>query len=268
MAPIAEHDREDEHALVLQPVVVRAFLEHIFERAEEGRHAGKAPPVELLHQRRVGLVEVDQRPGGGRHQDARHDVDQEQPVPGEGMADIAADGRADGRRQRRDEADHRRDDGAPRRREDREGGGEDAGDHAAADETLDRPVDDHLVDVGGGGAQRACRGEARRRDGEQHARRQQPAEEARQRDHHHLGDQIGGLHPRDLVGAGAQAGLDLGQRGRDDLDVEDRHEHAEHHRQEGDGAAQLHRRLDRPGRRADRDRCCRGCHDGSPEAAL
>ena len=183
-----------------------------------------------------------------------HDVDQEQPVPGEGMADIAADGRADGRRQRGDQADHRRDDGALRRREDREGGGEDARDHAAADEALDRAVDDHLVDVGGGRAQRAGRGEAGRGDGEQHARRQQPRQEARQRDHDDFGDQIGGLHPGDLVGAGAQAGLDLGQRGRDDLDVEDRHEHAEHHRQEGDDAAQFHAvgSAGRRGRCADR----------------
>ena len=87
------------------------------------------------------------------------------------MADVAADGRADGRRERGDEADHRRHDGAPRRREDREGGCEHAGDHAAADETLDRPVDDHLVDVGRRGAERACRGEAGRGDREQHARR-------------------------------------------------------------------------------------------------
>ena len=33
-------------------------------RAEERRHAGKAPPVELAEQAEIGLVEVDQRPGG------------------------------------------------------------------------------------------------------------------------------------------------------------------------------------------------------------
>ena len=118
-----------------------------------------------------------------------------------------------------------------------EGGGEHAGDHAAADKALDRPVDDHLVDIGGGGAQRAGRREAGRRNGEQHARRKHARQEARQRDHDDFGDQIGRLHPGDFVGAGAQARLDFGQRGRDDLDVEDRHEHAEHHRQEGDDAA-------------------------------
>jgi hypothetical protein len=32
---------------------------------------------------------------------------------------------------------------------------------------------------------------------------------ARQRDHDHFGDQIGGLHPGDLVRAGGEASLDL-----------------------------------------------------------
>ena len=49
------------------------------------------------------------------------------------------------------------------------------------------------------------------------------------RDRDHFGDQIGGLHPRHFAGAGRQAGLDLLQRRRDDLDVQDRHEHPEHH---------------------------------------
>ncbi len=38
--------------------------------------------------------------------------------------------------------------GALRGGEDGEGGGEDAGDHAAADEALHRPPQDHLVDRG------------------------------------------------------------------------------------------------------------------------
>ena len=40
-----------------------------------------------------------------------------------------------------------------------------------------------------------------------------------------------GLHPRHLGRTRRQAGLDLGERRRDDLDVQDRHEHPEHHDQ-------------------------------------
>ena len=54
-------------------------------------------------------------------------------------------------------------------------------------------------------------------------------QEAGQRDRDHLGDQIGGLHPAHLVGRDAERALDRRQRGRDDLDVEDRHEHADAH---------------------------------------
>ena len=77
------------------------------------------------------------------------------------VGEIAADRRADRRRQRRDEADHRRDDRrACERGKIGEGGGEDGRDHAAADEALDRAVDDHLVDVRRSRAQQARGGEA------------------------------------------------------------------------------------------------------------
>ena len=68
--------------------------------------------------------------------------------------------------------------------------------------------------------------EAERAEGEQHARRQQARQPAGERDHDDLGDQVAGLHPGGLVGAGGEAGLDFGDRGADDLDVQDRHEHA------------------------------------------
>ena len=78
----------------------------------------------------------DQR--GDGDDDAGHDVDEEQPVPGQRVGQIAADRRADGRRQRRDQADQRRDQAHARAREDQVGGGEHGRDHAAADEALHR----------------------------------------------------------------------------------------------------------------------------------
>ena len=52
------------------------------------------------------------------------------------------------------------------------------------------------------------------------------------RDHDDLGDQIGGLHPADLVLRRRQPAADVLQRRGDDLDVEQRHEAAEAHHHE------------------------------------
>ena len=56
-----------------------------------------------------------------------------------------------------------------RAREDRERRGEDARDHAAADEALHGAVDDHLLDGGGRRTECARQREAGRRDREQHS---------------------------------------------------------------------------------------------------
>src|SRR4051812_41760635 len=77
-------------------------------------------------------------------------------------------------------------------------------------------------------------GEARRRYDEKPARRQHPRQDARQRDHDDFGDQVRSLDPAYLVCAGRNAGLDFGQTARHDLDVEDRHEHADDHGEEAD----------------------------------
>ncbi len=71
------------------------------------------------------------------------------------MADIATDRRADGRRQRRHQADDRLDDTALGRRKNRKGRSIDRGDHAAADKALNSAIDDHLHDISGRGRKRA-----------------------------------------------------------------------------------------------------------------
>ncbi len=95
---------------VLQPFILRAFLQHIFQRAEKARHRDQAEPVEMIEQFEIRLVEIDQRQHADDDADAGDDVDEEQPVPRQRIGDVAADGRADGRRQRRDQADDRADD--------------------------------------------------------------------------------------------------------------------------------------------------------------
>ncbi len=132
-------------------------------------------------------------------------------------------------RQRSDEPDNRRNDVLLVLREDREGRSEHGRDHAAADEALERAPDDHFLDRGRGRAEDAHQREARRRDHEQIAGRKRARQEPRKRDHDDFGDEVARLHPGDFVGAGGDAGLDFGERGRDDLNVEDRHEHAEDH---------------------------------------
>ena len=54
-------DGDDEDRVVVEPFVTRAFLEHVFERAEKSGHADQAVPVEILQQREIGLVEIDQQ---------------------------------------------------------------------------------------------------------------------------------------------------------------------------------------------------------------
>ena len=60
------------------------------------------------------------------------------------------------------------------------------------------------------------------------AEREHPAQIGGERDHHDLADQVGGRDPGAVVDAGADAALDVEQRGIGDLDVEDRHEGADH----------------------------------------
>jgi hypothetical protein len=49
-----------------------------------------------------------------------------------------------------------------------------------------------------------------------------------ERDHHDFADQIGGRNPGSIIDAGANASLDVKQRGIGDLDVQNRHEGADH----------------------------------------
>src|SRR4029077_3242770 len=111
------------------------------------------------------------------------------------------------------------------------------GDHGRAQEPLQRPEQDHALDVPGEAAEHAGEGEARGGDGEQPARREHPREPARQRDHHDLRDQIGGLHPADLVLGRGEAAADVLERGGGDLGVQPRHQHPHAHYHEGQQAA-------------------------------
>ena len=82
----------------------------------------------------------------------------------------------------------------------------------------------------------ADRGKREERDATTNSQRidQRARQKAGQRDRDDFRDQIGGLDPAHLVGSDVQRVLDRRQRGRDDLDVEDRHEHADAHHGKAD----------------------------------
>lgn len=242
--------REPAHCLVGEPVLAGAFLQHIFQAAEEQRQAGQAGIVEALDQRIIRFVDIHEAPDQCDHGDAGHDVDQEQPVPGEQLGQVAAERRPDGGGQRGDQADDHGGAGHLVTRKDHVGRGEHRRDHRTAQEALQRAQHDHGFQIGRHGAADAGQGEAGRRDGEQHARRQQPRQITAERDHDHLGDQIAGLHPADLIGRGRQSRLNLGQRRRHDLDIQNRHEHAQHHGEVAEHATLRHDTFGRHRRRS------------------
>ncbi len=86
-------------------------------------------------------------------------------------------------------------------------------------------------------AERAADGGQRKeadRADKQPAQGQHARQPARQRDGDDFGDQIGRLNPAHRIARDLKRMLDRGQRGRDHLNVEDRHEHAEAHQDEAE----------------------------------
>src|SRR6266567_834392 len=77
-----------------------------------------------------------------------------------------------------------------------------------------------------------CEGKYTDRNDEQPPQRQHARKPPGQRNGDDLGDQIRRLNPAHRISRYRQRILDRGQRGRDDLNVENRHEHADAHQDE------------------------------------
>src|SRR3569832_279097 len=77
------------------PAVFRRFLEHEFKCREE--HGGEADGevVDATPFGRVRLAKAHEGRDERRYSDARNEIDQEDPVPGVMLGQVAADGRAD-----------------------------------------------------------------------------------------------------------------------------------------------------------------------------
>ena len=91
--------------VVIEPVPARPFFQGVLQAAQKQRHQNEAAQVEPAQQRQVGLVDVDAQPDDDGDGNTGHDVDQKQPMPGEGISQETADRRAEGRRQVQDDRD-------------------------------------------------------------------------------------------------------------------------------------------------------------------
>ncbi len=160
---------------------------------------------------------------------------------------VATDHRAQGRRQRSHGADGRGGDDPLLAAEEHEGRGEHHRDHRSAEKPLQGTEGDHALDVPCRAAQQAGQGEAHRRGAKQPAGGEHSGEPARQRNDDDFGDQVTGLHPGGFVGTGRESATNVTQRRRDDLDVQQRNEHADAHAGEGEdlGRRRHVRRIER-----------------------
>jgi hypothetical protein len=167
-------------------------------------------------------------------QNPRHHVDQEQPVPGPGLGDPAAHDRPDsGREHRRHPGDRGR---QPLRalRKQQEHRREYRRDQRPPEKALqDTPGDQAVETPACRATNRGQREQADRADKEP-AHAEAAGQVASKRDGDNLGGEISGLDPTHRIGRDAERPADGGQRRGHDLDVEDRHEHAQAHGGKGE----------------------------------
>ena len=79
-------------SLEQQIMVAKYFLG---EAAKEQRHQHHAQVIGILEQGEIGLVHLDEERHHDGDEQARHEIDEEQPVPGIVVGDPAADGRTE-----------------------------------------------------------------------------------------------------------------------------------------------------------------------------
>ena len=167
-------------------------------------------------------------------------------MPGIGLGDVAADDGAQRGRQHGKGTCHGRGENAPSHGKQKEACGEHGRDHDTAAITLDRPKQNQRLELVAHGAAEAGSREASHGADEQAAQREQPGQGRRQGNGNDLGNQIGRLDPAQPIERNTEGCLDLGQRTGNDLDVQDRHEHAQTHGKEaqpsGKPATALRRR--------------------------
>ena len=227
-------DRQPDDERRGKPVILVAFLEHRLQSGKADRHRRDADPVALPQQAEVHRLPLQGEVKCDHHHRARQRIDEEDRLPAVILGEIAADGRTDRRREGDGQREDRQTNRLLRLRQLGQHHRERHRDQHAARKSLQAPHRDHRAEIMG---ERAGDGEQRKQDavGEHvEPEREHPAEIGGQRDHDDLADQIGGRDPRAVVDAGADAALDVEQRGVGDLDIQDRHERADHGREHRD----------------------------------
>ena len=140
-------DRQLDDEGRAEPVVLVAFLEHGLQRAEADRHGEDPRPVAGLEQRELHRRALEREPQHADHQRAGHEVDVEDVLPAPVLREIAADGRADRRREGGRKREQRKPDRLLGPRQDGDDDGEGHRDQHAAGEALDGAQHDHLLEV-------------------------------------------------------------------------------------------------------------------------
>ncbi len=207
------------------------------EHCEAGSERDERRRVDRSPSARLRIVDSDPRGHDRRNNDPDRNVDEEQPVPRELLRDVTTEERTQRRRQHRHRA---RDQDRARLqllREHLVARGKSRGnDDPAAKALHGAPRDerDEALRKGATEARDHETGDAEREDAHRRERTRQPAAE---RDRNHLCDQVGRLNPTEPIERDAQGLRNPRQRGGDNLDVEDRHEHADAHRREAEPVA-------------------------------
>ena len=222
------HDGETEDEGRGEPVVLVAFLEHGLECRQADRHGHDASPVAFLQEGEPHRLALEREGEHDDHHGARRGIDEEDRLPTVVLRQIATDCRADRRREGYRQREERETDGLLRLGQLGEHHGEGHRDQDATGKTLQATHDDHRSEVMGEGA---GDGEDREQDRVRYhvaSEREHLAQIVGQRNHDDLADQIGGRDPSAVVDAGADAALDIEERSVGDLNVQDRHERADH----------------------------------------
>ncbi|MCY1289946.1 hypothetical protein D9M70_390620 [compost metagenome] len=158
------------------------------------------------------------------HDDAWGRVDEEDRLPAVVLGEVAADRRADRRREGDGQGEECQSERLLRLGQPGQDHRESHGDEHAARNALQTAQHDHRAEVMGEGASRGKDREQDRICQDIAPEREDAAEVVGKGDHHDLADQVGGRYPGAIVDAGADPALDVEQRGVGDLDVQDRHE--------------------------------------------
>ncbi len=223
-------ERRDE--LRVEPVEAFAALQHPLQGADrQGQQRDAAQVDGLGPHLEFGIADVpeDQK----RRQDPEWHIDVEDPRPAVAVDDVAAERGADSRADHDAHSEHGLSDAHFRRRKGLEQRRLRGGQECAAAQALHHAPQDQRVERPCGAAEKRRAHEQNDRSGEVALPPEVPGQPARHRDDNHVGDDVSGRHPRDLVERGAEISHHVRDRDVDDRRV-DQFEHRGERDRDGD----------------------------------